>query len=107
MPAIAVAGQGTHVARQPERRIGTVSGPSSAVDFEQPRHMGGDCFVRGVTIGKRVDDETVWDCPGCAGHVYADRWHVAAAVRQRSESQCHRYCSVACLQEWLDLAVRP
>lgn len=69
--------------------------------------MGGDCYVRGVTVGCRPDDETVWDCPGCQDYVYADRWHVAATVRQRQELQRHRYCSVDCLQGWLDLAQRP
>jgi len=69
--------------------------------------MGGDCYVRGVTVGRDTDDETVWNCPGCGGYVYADRWHVAAAVRQRGDVQRHRYCSVPCLRAWLDLAVRP
>lgn len=69
--------------------------------------MGGDCYVSGVTVGRTPENETVWDCPGCSGYVYADRWHVEATVRQRGQQQRHRYCSPSCLQGWLDLALRP
>jgi len=78
-----------------------------SVEFDQPRHMGGNCYVFGISVGRDINDETVWDCPGCSEYVYADRWHVAATVRQRQEHQCHRYCSLECLQEWLALAIRP
>lgn len=77
------------------------------VEFDQPRHMGGNCYVLGVSVGRRTDEETVWDCPGCPSYVYADRWHVAVTVQQRRGRQRHRYCSPGCLQEWLALSVRP
>ncbi|WP_254273640.1 DUF7576 family protein [Haloarcula marina] len=75
------------------------------MDLPTPYHLGGRYYVDAISVGRLPDDETVRDCLVCGGHVYDDRWHVVADVRDTGGGprQHHHYCSGDCLRAWLRL----
>ena len=84
-----------------------VAGQAWVMDLGTPLRLGGTHYLTAVSVGRDPDDETVWDCPVCGGHGYADEWPLVASVRDTATSRTatYRYCDDACLRGWLRTAV--
>jgi len=81
--------------------------PSKVVDLRTPHRLGGRTYLTAVAPVRAPDSETVHDCVGCRGYVYADEWHLVAHVRSDAAPDADfHFCDAACLREWRRLADR-
>lgn len=80
--------------------------PTHPVDLRTPQHLGGRTYLTSVSPVRDPDAETVHDCVGCRGYVYADAWHLVAGVRSGSATAQYHFCDGGCFREWRRLADR-
>jgi hypothetical protein len=75
------------------------------MELQTPLKLGGSHYLEAVSVGRDPDARTVRDCPACTGHLFDDKWHLVATVRNLDtrERARHYYCSGDCLRGWLRL----
>lgn len=73
------------------------------MDLRTPIHLGGDYYLRAVSVGREPDADTVRDCPTCGGYCYDDEFHLVATVVDVGDGTSERYhhCDDDCLAGWI------